>query len=386
MPDLTSDRIPDLALQLVDFIYAAAEFPRVWSEFLAEFAEACGGGVALAMSFEPPGVQPGSQGYAVGLEQGEEQRNVYARHAARGLPWDVRGPDPFLGRFAFSNEVVPDDRVAASDFYREWMEPQGLAPVGPIRHAIALGQRVPLGRIAILQKKEGRPLTPEMCALGDLLVPHLAAACRLHAAIHENAALAESLDRVPMGVVLLDSTRRPVLSNRTARSILEQHDGFSVDRSGLHAQRPSDETALQQTLRATLEDDAAKRRPESHFMAISRPSGRRAYPVMVSRLLSAIGDSALHDAVAVLFISDLEGRSFGRTGMLRDLYELTRAEAELVDLLCDGIAIDEAARRRGVTTNTARSQLKQVFSKTGTSRQADLLRLVLAGIAPIRDD
>jgi DNA-binding CsgD family transcriptional regulator len=339
MPELTSDRIPKLALHLVDFIYAAAESPRVWSEFLAEFAEACGGGVALAMSFEPPGVQPGSQGYAVGLEQGEEQRNVYARHAARGLPWDVRGPDPFL-----------------------------------------------LGRIAILQKKEGRPLTPEMCALGDLLVPHLAAACRLHAAIHENAALAESLDRVPMGVVLLDSTRRPVLSNRTARSILEQHDGFSVDRSGLHAQRPSDEATLQQTLRATLEDDAAKRRPESHFMAISRPSGRRAYPVMVSRLLSAIGDSALHDAVAVLFISDLEGRSFGRTGMLRDLYELTRAEAELVDLLCDGIAIDEAARRRGVTTNTARSQLKQVFSKTGTSRQADLLRLVLAGIAPIRDD
>jgi DNA-binding CsgD family transcriptional regulator len=386
MPELTSERIPHLALDLVDFVYAAAETPRAWRDFLAELADACGGDVALTMAFESPGVRPGSQSYASGLDEGEEQREVYARHAARGLPWDAFGPDVFLGRFAFASEVVPTERIADTDTYRDWMEPQGLAAAAPIRHVIASENRVPLATIAIFQKKNGPPLTPEMCALGDLLVPHLAAACRLHAALHENAALAEALDRIPMGVVLLDSTRRPVLSNRTARSILEQHDGFSIDPSGPHAQRPSDEAALQQTLRAALEEDGEKPRPQSHFIAISRPSGRRAYPLMVSHLLSAIGDSALHDAVAVLFISDLEGRSLGRTGLLRDLYDLTRAEAELVDLLCDGIPIDEAARRRGVTTNTARSQLKQVFSKTETSRQADLVRLVMAGIAPIRDD
>jgi DNA-binding CsgD family transcriptional regulator len=34
--------------------------------------------------------------------------------------------------------------------------------------------------------------------------------------------------------------------------------------------------------------------------------------------------------------------------------------------------------------NTARSQLKQIFAKTNTSRQSELVRLVLAGIAPIR--
>jgi DNA-binding CsgD family transcriptional regulator len=52
------------------------------------------------------------------------------------------------------------------------------------------------------------------------------------------------------------------------------------------------------------------------------------------------------------------------------------------DLLCQGLSPDEAAERRGMTTNTAWSQLKQVFVKTSTSRQSELVRLVLAGLPP----
>ncbi len=54
-------------------------------------------------------------------------------------------------------------------------------------------------------------------------------------------------------------------------------------------------------------------------------------------------------------------------------------------LLSQGFSLDEAAQQRGVTINTARSQLKQVFSKTDTRRQGELMRLVLTGVASIRD-
>jgi len=43
------------------------------------------------------------------------------------------------------------------------------------------------------------------------------------------------------------------------------------------------------------------------------------------------------------------------------------------------------AAERGVTMNTVRSQLKQVFSKTDTSRQGELVHLVLTGVASIRN-
>jgi DNA-binding CsgD family transcriptional regulator len=55
-------------------------------------------------------------------------------------------------------------------------------------------------------------------------------------------------------------------------------------------------------------------------------------------------------------------------------------------LLAEGHALEEVASRRAVTINTARSQLKQVFAKTDTRRQGELVRLVLTGVASLGDD
>lgn len=70
--------------------------------------------------------------------------------------------------------------------------------------------------------------------------------------------------------------------------------------------------------------------------------------------------------------------------MLESLYGLTKAEAELVGLLTQGDSLDEAAKRRGVTVNTARSQLKQAFAKTGTRRQGELIQFILTGVSSVR--
>ena len=42
-----------------------------------------------------------------------------------------------------------------------------------------------------------------------------------------------------------------------------------------------------------------------------------------------------------------------------------------------GDRLEAAAGRCGVTVSTARTYLKQVFAKTETSRQSELIRLVL---------
>jgi DNA-binding CsgD family transcriptional regulator len=52
-------------------------------------------------------------------------------------------------------------------------------------------------------------------------------------------------------------------------------------------------------------------------------------------------------------------------------------------MLSEGRSLEQVAAARGVTMNTVRSQLKQVFSKTDTKRQGELVRLVLTGVTGV---
>jgi DNA-binding CsgD family transcriptional regulator len=63
------------------------------------------------------------------------------------------------------------------------------------------------------------------------------------------------------------------------------------------------------------------------------------------------------------------------------LLGVTRAEAGLVATLAAGGTVEQHALQRGVSVGTVRGQLKQVLSKTGTHRQADLVRLALGSAA-----
>jgi len=60
---------------------------------------------------------------------------------------------------------------------------------------------------------------------------------------------------------------------------------------------------------------------------------------------------------------------------------LTPAEARLAAALATGATLEQIAAAHRVTEATLRSQLRSIFSKTGTSRQAELVRLALRGVA-----
>lgn len=369
------------ALRLIERIYEAAVEPSAWQDFVAELAEALDD-VSIGFGLQLPGFPLASVLYVSGgFLPGFEIR--FAEHLARGLPWEAARTDNFVGRFGLGNEVFPDAQLEHTDFYRDWMKPQGLAPVCPMGHTVLVEAGRALASVAVFRREGGGPFTAEELAIADPLVPHLARAYQIHRRVRENAALAEAVDRLPTGVMLLDARHAPVVANRAAKRIFALKDGLSIDKNGPHAERPGDNAVLQKIIADAIESPAANRISEGNVMAVTRSSGARAFPLMVASLLKAPPESTLGDALAVLYVSDLEG-NLEHSEVLRVLYSLTDAETQLVELLCDGCSLDEAAERRGVTMNTARSQLKQVFAKTNTSRQSELVRLVLAGIAPIR--
>ena len=65
------------------------------------------------------------------------------------------------------------------------------------------------------------------------------------------------------------------------------------------------------------------------------------------------------------------------------MHTLTPAEARLALAVADGLSPTDAAEQLGITVQTARTHLKRVFHKTATTRQAELVKLVLAEFPPV---
>ena len=66
---------------------------------------------------------------------------------------------------------------------------------------------------------------------------------------------------------------------------------------------------------------------------------------------------------------------------IRDLFQLTRMEANLAVALASGGSLVEAADRLGIAHNTARAHLRAIFAKTGVRRQSQLVHLLRSGLA-----
>lgn len=59
------------------------------------------------------------------------------------------------------------------------------------------------------------------------------------------------------------------------------------------------------------------------------------------------------------------------------IFGLTKAEARLTLAIVNGTTATEYSAEHGISINTAYSQIKDILSKTGTRRQAELVKLVL---------
>lgn len=373
--------IADLAHTLVDRIYAAAIAPERWQDFVDELSAALGG-PAIALILQLPDSAIPIRLFRAHLRPIPSQVLLHAYRS--GLPLLDGAKRRVRAGFAPMDELVSVEELAHNDFCSEWMEPQGLFPLDGYCHCLAAENGEPSALIVIFERRGGRALGPDDLALCDLLAPHLACAYQLHRRMggeeHERMALAGVMDRLPVGIVLLDRELRPVVTNRTADRILALDDGFSLGPDGLRVANARDDTVLQGLLTEFAEGKRSAADGES-LMAVSRPSGKRAFPLLIGMLAdAAVGDVA-EDAVISLIFGDPETGQGITPEVLASAYDLTAAESELVGMLAAGYSLTEAAENRGVSVNTVRTQLKHVFAKTETRRQGELIRLVLTGSA-----
>jgi len=186
-----------------------------------------------------------------------------------------------------------------------------------------------------------------------------------------------ALERLPIGVIVLDQQGKVIFTNAPGGALLAERDGISLSSDGIcRASTPAETKALKDCIQSVLQPAEGDARDGG--LALSRPSMRRPLSAIATPIDGMDGDGR---AAVALFVTDPERQTRPPRALLQKLFQLTGSEAKIVQGLVEGKSLEEIAPEAGITIGSARTYLKQVFAKTGTNRQADLVRMVLTSPA-----
>jgi DNA-binding CsgD family transcriptional regulator/PAS domain-containing protein len=208
------------------------------------------------------------------------------------------------------------------------------------------------------------------------LIPHLQRAVQLQLRLAGHDGLPESsaeiLNRLRQGVLLVDGEARVIFANRAAESILRAGRGLFLGRDGLQAEIRAETPRL----RRIIADCVAPCHRAGGRLRLSREDS---IPLTVLAVPHRARFTWMDVARprAILFVTDPEATVDLRRQWLGEDFELTPAEAAVTAEVLEADGLQAAAVRLGISLATARTHLAHVFDKTGTRRQAQLVRLLL---------
>jgi DNA-binding CsgD family transcriptional regulator/PAS domain-containing protein len=221
--------------------------------------------------------------------------------------------------------------------------------------------------------------------LGGLLLPHLRRAVTisnvLDARTIERARLAEALDALNCGVVLADERSIILHANRSAEEMLRDGGPIQATRGVLTAKAPAAAKELRAAIQLAAKDEADIGKTG---LAI-RLTDADAVPVFAHVLPMTGSDVRTRlqpAAAAAVFIGAADEQDGAET--MAKAYGLTPAETRVLANLLTGRTLAGTAAALNVAGTTAKTHLENIFSKTGVTRQAELILLATRAAPPAR--
>jgi len=370
--------VDERVLAVIQVLYDAALDETLWPKALQELVDLTG---SLGASFWT-------------LESSEQPRlpifttfnfddRFIGDYLKSMVPWDptvqylVHHPD---------EPIVHDGLVISErdkDFhpYYDWQRRQSdihFRMVGQTRPTATVQAGVALHRTRRMGRYEPEDLE-RFALIHGHLQRALAIGIRLGSLGATQRCTSALLDRYPAAILLLDEHKSIVYANRRAEAFRAAVDGIRLSREGIVLARKQDNDKLQTLIAGVLSGAALP--GVGGVMRAPRRSGKRAYGILVAPIAGRYpGLTAFRPAVCII-ITDPETRTSLPSDRLRGAFGLTEAEAMLAALLATGEELRSAAAKLGITYGTARARLAEIFQKTDTRRQSELVSVLLTTLA-----
>jgi DNA-binding CsgD family transcriptional regulator/GAF domain-containing protein len=368
----------DEVLDLVGSIYDAALDAQLWPGVLNRIGDAVGGPQVVFGFYDPA-------------------NGIVSMHAPRTDPDILRSfddwtPDipalPCTGNYrpgeVFTGaDVISRDEFTSTAFYNELWRPGGFSADPLVTNLFA--DSAASGHIASHGLLNQSPFDSSQKRLFAALAQHLVRAVALQRRVYHltiaNERALTGLDGLQQGFLLVDAEARPLFVNRAARALLDNRDGLRLEAGALSASDADGGRALRGLIKSCA-GDASVVTGSGGDIALPRGAGRLPLDVVVTPVKQETATAIMpwtfsQHAIAIVLVSDPEREIQARVEDLRRRFGFTPAEAAFALEIVKGDGRQAAADRLGITVGTARSHLSSIFDKTGSRRQAELVRLLL---------
>lgn len=267
-------------------------------------------------------------------------------------------------------DIGSKEELADTEFYQDFVRKLGFAWFAGVK--VSAGDD--LWCLALQRSSDQEPFSKtELRQLAGLSTSLGGAAmmARTLGFARADAALA-AFEVADTAIVLLDRMGEVITANLSAERLLGPD--LRIVGKRLVSCVSAATAELDRALRALLWNPApAALMPP---LVLPRSDGRKrpllAYPMRIP----AVVLDPVAPCQALLAIADLDQRPRPPADTLREAFKLTPAEVRIAQLIASGESLDDAAEILGIQRETARVQLKAVFSKTDTHRQGELVALM----------
>lgn len=275
-------------------------------------------------------------------------------------------------RFLTDLDAFTPEELEREPFYTNFLRPNGLGwCVGTSVHSPAGDTLV----LSIEKAYNKGPVPRQVAEQLDPLRPHLARAALLSArfGLERARATVESLNLIRLPAAVLAYGGKVLAANEALL-------GYAPDiRIGGGSQLEFANQAAQSLFAGAWEGRSIYSGGGS--IPVRRTRAREAFVVHLLPM-RGLGRDVFSGAELLLYVTPVIQQPGPPPQILQALFDLSPAEARVAAMIADGCSVDATAHALSIKPNTVRVQLKAIFSKTGTNRQAELVSLLR--LAPAR--
>ncbi|MGY8631200.1 helix-turn-helix transcriptional regulator [Bradyrhizobium sp. 14AA] len=367
---------PPTQSELIESIYDAGLNLELWGEVVVAL-NAFIGSQACGLISKDKVSKSGATHYYCGVDPHYIQ--LYAETYAQ---YDPLARLPRYGEVRNIPDLVDFDEYRRGRFFQEWLRPQGCIDVANV---VLEQSKSPCPMLlTVIPGKD--MLDAGQRARMQFLAPHASRALMINRAIERKqqraSALADVVDGLSAGVILLDSACRIVHSNPAAETILAADDVLRSVSGRLVAGSSATNVALRDIFRDAGEVAAAAAAGRKISLTARDGSHYVAHVIALPSLLRA-GATERTSAVGALLVWKAEFDVHSCAGLIDGAFELTPAELRVLQAIVTVGGVPETAAALGVAETTVKTHLHRVFAKTGVSRQADLVKLAAGFSNPL---